>query len=177
MAGVVDRHRQFVVDGRPVATGILSVADASSCTNPSLGRGISLGLMHVEVMRNCVRDHFDDPVSLSLAFHERSDTDITPWHDATVETDRRRISDMRIFRDGGTPSPTPEERIADTMQAAVLIDPEITRGFGEIFGCITTADEVMARPGFLQRVLDCTDRVNTAPAPGPDRAELLELVS
>src|SRR5680860_196805 len=56
MAGIVDRHREFVVDGRPVATGILTVADASSCTNPSLGRGITLGLMHVEVMRACVAE-------------------------------------------------------------------------------------------------------------------------
>lgn len=177
MAGVVDRHREFVADGAPVATGLLSVADASSCTNPSLGRGISLGLMHVEVMRDCIRDHFGDPHALALAFHERSEAEITPWHDATVATDRRRVSDMRIHRDGGTPAPTAQEQIADTLQAAVMLDPVITRGFGEIFSCLTLADDVLARPGFLQRVIDCTDRVDTGPAPGPDRAQLLELVS
>ncbi len=177
MAGVVDRHREFVVDGAPVATGLLSVADASSCTNPSIGRGISLGLMHVEVMRDCIRDHFGDPHALALAFHERSDAEITPWHDATVATDRRRVSDMRIYRDGGAPVPTAQEQIADTLQAAVMIDPVITRAFGEIFSCISTIQDVMARPGFLQRVIDCTDRVDTEPAPGPDREQLLELVS
>ena len=177
MAGVVDRHREFVVDGEPVATGILTVADASSCTNPSLGRGITLGLMHVEVMRDCVRKHLDDPHALALAFHERSAAEITPWHDATVSIDRRRVADMRIYRDGGVPEPTAEERIADTMQAAVLLDPEITRGFGEIFSCMTTGDEVLARPGFLDRVLACADRVSTDPLPGPDREQLLEPVS
>ena len=64
MAGVVDRHRQFVVDGTPVATGVLTVADASSCTNPSLGRGITLGLMHVELLRECIAQHLDDPLGV-----------------------------------------------------------------------------------------------------------------
>lgn len=177
MAGVVDRHREFVVDGQPVATGILTVADAASCTNPSLGRGISLGLMHVEVLRACVAEHFDDPNALALAFHERSEREVTPWHEATVAIDRRRVNDMRIFRDGGTPTPTDAERISDVMQAAVMLDPVITRGFGEIFSCMSTSDEVMARPGFLQRVIDCADKVSSDRAPGPDRQELLELVS
>ncbi len=177
MAGVVDRHREFVVDGEPVATGILTVADAASCTNPSLGRGISLGLMHVEVMRACVAEHFDDPNALALAFHERSEREITPWHDATVAIDRRRVNDMRIYRDGGTPTATDDEKIGDVMQAAVMLDPVITRAFGEIFSCISTSEEVIARPRFLQRVIDCADRVSTDPLPGPGREQLLELVS
>lgn len=177
MAGIVDRHREFVVDGEPVATGILTVADASSCTNPSLGRGITLGLMHVEVMRTCVAEHLDDPHALALAFHERSAAEITPWHDATVKIDQRRVNEMRIYREGGTPVPTDAEKIADVMQAAVLLDPVITRGFAEIFGCFTTGEEVTARPGFLDRVIACADRVSTAPPPGPDRAQLVELVA
>ncbi len=177
MAGVVDRHREFVVDGAPVATGILTVADASSCTNPSLGRGITLGLMHVEVMRSCIADHLDDPHALAIAFHERSEAEITPWHEATVAIDQRRVNDMRIHRDGGTPTPTDAERIADVMQAAVMIDPVITRGFAEIFGCISTADEVIARPGFLDRVIGCAEQVSLEPPPGPDREQLLALVS
>lgn len=177
MAGVVDRHREFVVDGAPVATGILSVADAASCTNPSLGRGISLGLMHVEVMRACVAEHFNDPHTLALAFHERSEREVTPWHDATGAIDRRRVNDMRIFRDGGRPIPTDAEKIGDVMQAAVTLDPAITRGFGEIFNCVSLSDEVMARQGFVQRVIDCADKVSTEPLPGPDREQLLELVS
>ena len=177
MAGVVDRHREFVVDGKPVATGILTVADAASCTNPSLGRGISLGLMHVEVMRACVAEHFDDPHSLAVAFHERSEQEITPWHEATVAIDRRRVNDMRIYRDGGIPIANDQEKIADVLQAAVMLDPVITRGFGEVFSCISTSEDVMSRPGFLQRVIDCADQVSTDPLPGPDRAQLLELVS
>ena len=63
------------------------------------------------------------------------------------------------------------------MQAAVMLDPVITRGFGEIFSCISMSEEVMARPGFLQRVIDCADKVSGETLPGPDREQLLELVS
>ena len=177
MAGIVDRHREFVVDGRPVATGILTVADASSCTNPSLGRGITLGLMHVEVLRACVAEFLDDPEALALAFHERSAAAITPWHDATVRIDERRVREMRIYREGGTPVPTDDEKFTDVMQASVLLDPVITRSFAEIFGCVTPSEEVTARPGFVERVLACADRVSTDPPPGPDRGQLMELVS
>ena len=68
MSGVVDSTRRFVVDGTPVAKGILTVADAHSCTNPSIGRGITIGLRHTVVARDAVRVHLDDPVALALAF-------------------------------------------------------------------------------------------------------------
>ena len=177
MAGVVDRHREFVVDGVPCATGLLTVADASSCTNPSLGRGITIGLMHVEVLRSCIAEHLDDPHALALAFHARSEQEIRPWHDATTAVDKRRVDDMRIYRDGGTPEPTPAEKIADVMQAAVTLDPLITRSFGDIFSCNATAEEVLARPGVFDRIIAMADQVSLDPPPGPDRAALMELVS
>ena len=46
MGGIVDRYRHFRVDDKPVATGIASVGDAWACTNPSNGRGMTLGLIH-----------------------------------------------------------------------------------------------------------------------------------
>jgi hypothetical protein len=42
MSGVVDRTRRFVVDDVPVVTGLLSIADAHACTNPSIGRGMTV---------------------------------------------------------------------------------------------------------------------------------------
>src|SRR5688500_3892792 len=45
MAGIEDCYRRFVVDGMPVATGVVAVADAWAATNPTLGRGIALGTM------------------------------------------------------------------------------------------------------------------------------------
>jgi hypothetical protein len=41
-----------VVGGEPVATGVVPLADAWSCTNPSLGRGVSLGVVHGGTVRH-----------------------------------------------------------------------------------------------------------------------------
>ncbi len=50
MAKIEDRHRRFVVDGRPVATGVAPIADSWACTNPSVGRGATIGLIHAVVL-------------------------------------------------------------------------------------------------------------------------------
>src|SRR4029078_11570984 len=41
MGGVVDRYRRMVVDGEPVATGVVSLGRAWAGTKPSRGRGIA----------------------------------------------------------------------------------------------------------------------------------------
>ena len=46
MAKIEDRHRTLVVDGSPVATGVVALGDSWACTNPSVGRGASIGLRH-----------------------------------------------------------------------------------------------------------------------------------
>ena len=56
MAKIPDRYRRFVVDGAPVATGVVAVGDAWACTNPSLGRGITMGLMHAARTPRSVAD-------------------------------------------------------------------------------------------------------------------------
>jgi hypothetical protein len=52
MAGIEDRHRRLVVDGEPIAAGVMAVGDAWACTNPSLGRGTSIGLLHARSLRD-----------------------------------------------------------------------------------------------------------------------------
>jgi hypothetical protein len=65
ISGTIDRYRRFVVDGLPVATGVLAVADAWACTNPSLVRGISLGLRHAVRMRDVCDPSSAPPVDSS----------------------------------------------------------------------------------------------------------------
>lgn len=177
MAGVVDRHRRFVVDGAPCATGVLSVGDASSCTNPSLGRGITFALMHAEVMRAAVGEHLGDPVDLALAFDEATEAEMRPWHDATTAIDRHRLSEMRALIVGEEPEPDPSAQIAALLGAAGPSDATAARSFGEIFSCLALPGEVFAREGVFEHVLGLAETVKVEPLPGPSRRELLELVA
>ena len=55
MAKIEDRIRHLIVNGEPVATGVVAVGDAWSCTNPSLGRGASMAIMHATELRDHLR--------------------------------------------------------------------------------------------------------------------------
>lgn len=70
MAGSLDRYHRFLIDGRPVATGVASVGDAWACTNPSAGRGMTVGLIHARRLRDVVASGLQDPVSFAHAWDE-----------------------------------------------------------------------------------------------------------
>ena len=46
----------LVVNGRPVVTGVALLADAWACTNPSVGRGMALGMLHARHLRDVARE-------------------------------------------------------------------------------------------------------------------------
>jgi 2-polyprenyl-6-methoxyphenol hydroxylase-like FAD-dependent oxidoreductase len=177
MAGIVERYRRFVVDGRPCATGVLTVGDAASCTNPSLGRGITFGLMHVLELRAAIAEHLADPAALALAFDERSERTMRPWHDSTVAFDQARCAQIEAAIAGRELPPDPAAQIARALEASTLTDPVATRLFGELFGCFATPEELFSRPGVLEHALTLVETARVEPVPGPDRAQLLELVS
>jgi 2-polyprenyl-6-methoxyphenol hydroxylase-like FAD-dependent oxidoreductase len=76
MSGIVDRYRRLVVDGSPVATGFVAVADAWACTNPSAGRGLTVGFLHALRLRDTLRQESADPYAFAEAFHARTEAEI-----------------------------------------------------------------------------------------------------
>ena len=173
MAGILDRYRRFVVDGRPVATGVVAVGDAWSCTNPSAGRGISVGLLHAQRLRDVVRAGLDEPEALVRRFDAATEADVTPFYRNQIAADRARIAEMDALRRGAEP-PAPNPMMT-TLAASMLHDPDVFRGVIETITCLALPQEVFARPGFMDKVGAFAGESALA-LPGPDRAELLELV-
>ena len=100
MGGILDRYRRFVVDGVPVSTGMVTVGDSWACTNPSLGRGITMGLMHALGTAEVVGQYLDDPLALALAQDSMTETRVTPWYRDTIEFDRTRIAQFNALIEG-----------------------------------------------------------------------------
>ena len=95
MAGIEDRWRRFVVDDEPVATGVVSVADAWAATNPTLGRGITLGTRHAILLRDCLRENAGaDDETFVRRFDAVTEERMTPWYRATIWHDRNRLADL-----------------------------------------------------------------------------------
>jgi flavin-dependent dehydrogenase len=178
MSGVIDRYRRLAVDGRPVATGLATVADAWACTNPSVGRGIALGLAHAALLRDVVRTHVDDPHAFALAWDEATERELTPWYRATIAGDRARLAEIDALR-AGLPAPAPADPAAAVRAAlplAMAQDPDLFRAGLEIMSCLTLPREVFARPGLAQRVLELGQANGAGPPRRPGREEVLRLL-
>ena len=174
IAGVMDRYHRYVVDGSPVVTGFLPVGDAWACTNPSGGKGLSVGLVHAQLLRDVVRDHLDVPGALVAAWHERTERIVAPFYRNQVAADRLRIAEMAALREGREPPPPPET--TRRFMTAASHDADVFRAMIETVLCTALPQEVLARPE-VQRAMAQVGDDPAPPPPGPDRRQLLELVA
>lgn len=177
MAKIEDRHRCYVVDGAPVATGVVAVGDSWACTNPSLGRGASLAFMHAVALRDTLRAAVDDPTRLALAFAAATEAIVEPWYRATVAFDRHRLREMDAVAAGESYDPgDPMWDITQAMQTAAVLDPEVFRAFVRIVSVLSPAEEVLANPRLLRKVIRLGAGWRDAQVIGPTRSELLKLL-
>jgi hypothetical protein len=80
---------------------------------------------------------------------------------------------MDAERDGRpVPAPDPDEA---AMGRGLVHDADVFRAYLEIRLCLATVEEVLARPGFGDRLAPYRDGVPPQ-MPGPSRAELEQLL-
>jgi flavin-dependent dehydrogenase len=180
MAGTIDRYRRFIRGGAPVATGIISVGDSWACTNPSLGRGITIGLMHALGTVEVVQQHLDDPFELAISHDSMTEARVTPWYRDTIEIDRKRIAGVNALI-GGRPEPdqavNPRAQIAKALSVAMMYDADISRAAAEMRSMLALPQEVMARPGMVDRIMEVAGTHEAVNPPGPSRPELLRMLA
>jgi 2-polyprenyl-6-methoxyphenol hydroxylase-like FAD-dependent oxidoreductase len=174
MAGVMDRIHDYVVDGQPVVTGLVPVGDAWACTNPSAGRGMSLGLLQAQVLRQVAAAHLDDPAAFAQLYGLRTNREVAPYYRNQVRADRQRVAEMTAVREGREPPP-PDPTTARFL-AAARTDADALRAFLETVQCVALPQEVLARPAVARAVAAVGDDP-PPPFPGPDRAALLRLLA
>ncbi len=175
MGGITDRYRRFIVDGAPVATGIVSVGDAWACTNPVGGRGMTMGLMHAAGTAGVVRQHLDDPLALVLAHDAMTETRLKPWYLSTVQLDRTRSAQIKASIEG-RPAPRPADPLA-ALQVAMMYDADLFRAALEIISLLTSPQELMARSGLVNRIMEAARTHKAVPLPGPSRGEVLRILA
>jgi flavin-dependent dehydrogenase len=178
MGGVIDRYRRFSIHGEPVVTGIAAVGDAWACTNPSLGRGMSFGLLHVQHLRDVVRGHLDDPREFAEAFEAATEAELTPWYRETVAEDRARHGEIDALRRGLDPAPQRDSsaRLRAALLAVARTDPDAFRAFLASRCCITRLQETFADAACVERILALAADSEPPPLPGPNRDQVLRIL-
>jgi hypothetical protein len=180
MASTANTTRHFVIDGRPCATGLVPIGDAWAFTNPSLGRGIALGILHASSVVGAVTDLLDRPLELAAAWERVTQDEAAPWHESTVEFDRIRAPEVeacRLRRPDPHDPRDPMVAQARAFDSARHYDAQVLHWYGEISSCNTLPSEVLARPGVVERVLDVAASNPPYRTPGPDRGELEDLLA
>lgn len=178
MAKIEDRIRRFVVDGTPVATGVISLADSWACTNPSVGRGATIGLIHALELRDLLRHTApDDPGAFARAWDDVTQATVEPWYRATLAFDRHRLAEA----DAATRGEAYAGDVGWEMTRALLYgaghDPDLLRSALRIAGLLNTPDEVLGAPGIADKVVTVGADWRNEPVFGPTRKELVAAVA
>jgi 2-polyprenyl-6-methoxyphenol hydroxylase-like FAD-dependent oxidoreductase len=179
IAKIEDRHRDLHPDGVPVATGVVAVADAWACTNPSLGRGASIGMLHAQALRDTLRQTgSDDPAALCEAFAVATEATVEPWYRATLSFDRHRLAEMSAIAEGTTYDPgDPGYEMSKALALATQGDPDAFRAILDIAFVFELPEVALARPGLFEKVVAHGSAWRDEPAFGPDRAALVALAN
>ncbi|MET3422649.1 2-polyprenyl-6-methoxyphenol hydroxylase-like FAD-dependent oxidoreductase [Actinoplanes tereljensis] len=156
MGGLVDQWRTVTTPG------VVAVGDAACCTNPSLGRGATMGLLHARLLRDVLR------AGLPTSFADHTATEIGPWYEATVWFDRHRIAEIDADATGTPYEPNdPQWTGARAMYAAA---------------CTGNAEALRAQLAIACMLPDAPDLQvpDTGiryPLPGATRTELLSTLA
>jgi 2-polyprenyl-6-methoxyphenol hydroxylase-like FAD-dependent oxidoreductase len=179
MAGIEDRHRNLMVDDAPVATGVVAAGDAWACSNPTVGRGASIGMLQAVLLRDVIAaTGLGDPWEFACSLHRDTAEMVEPWYRDTVAGDRHRLAEIDALIDGGQYRPRdPSWEIGQALANAAFKDPDCLRGFVTVAMLLGRAPDVAARPGLLDKVTALGAEWRDEPIPAPSRAELLSIVA
>jgi hypothetical protein len=153
-----------------------------ACTNPSAGRGITVGFKHAVRLRDVLQAGEGNPYTLAEEFHEITETEIAPWYWSQIAADRTRIAEIKALREGRQPPPPVDElaQLIGDLRRFTPVDPDIARANLAYIGTLTPIQEIADRPDLRDKLTEVKQSINdAAPSaiPGPDRAQLLDLVS
>jgi hypothetical protein len=187
IAGLLNRHREFVVDGRPLALGVHPIGDSIICTNPLYGRGCSIGYWEAHLLTQAVMAEPHNLEAQALRFHEAVGEEIIPWYKSGVAQDAeaRRVSAALLA--GEDPDADPNDPRAfmrgvfrDGLAPALRFDASVLRAFIRNVNLLSPPDAMMKDQDVMARILAIwSDRENRPPEPvlGPKtRAEMFQQV-
>ena len=175
-----DRFRGFVVDGHPVATGVVSVGDAWAASNPADGRGISIGMLHAMVLRDTIREiGLDSPCMFASRFHHRTAEQVEPWYRVTLAGTRDRLAEVTAGIFGTTREPDGDDyQPVKAVLAAAPHDPDCLRAALDIGSVLKLPEEIFrSDPALADKAAGLAITADDVAAFGPSREQLVAIAT
>jgi hypothetical protein len=175
-----NRMRSLVRDGRPVVLGLHQVGDALATTNPTRGRGISMGLAAVGALHDLVGTG-SDPESTALAFEAWRAGVLGTYYRETAAGDAVVGAKLRAsFEDVPVPANAPPVELPDDhplswpeLEGACVRDPDLFRVMMRANGLMDDHRHVSS-PDVTERALRLRDE-RPDPPPVAESVETADL--
>ena len=183
MARLRNRIRRFVVDGEPVATGVVVIGDAAVATNPWYGKGCSQAGIAAVALSEALVEHGRDRVGLALAMDAAVRAELEPHYTLAVRQDADRMKMHATMHDGAAPDPVASatrDFIINGLIPATRADADVFRAFFRAFNMLDAPDVLMANPKVLEGSIAAhasKDQRPPAPKLGPERNEFLAVMA
>jgi 2-polyprenyl-6-methoxyphenol hydroxylase-like FAD-dependent oxidoreductase len=172
MGQLRNRLRRFVDAEGPLARGLLVVGDAAYHSNPIYGRGCSQALMQAALLDEAVGRHPRDPVAAARLLHRLSETQVRPFWEAAVESDRRGRGDRRAVPPGNPLAyltVIAQEAFGWFLERGMLpatrVDPVVFRGLLRVFHMLEPPERLARDPELVLRSLPMLARVLVGQGP------------
>jgi len=150
IAGIEDVTRDYMVEGRPVVTGLIALGDAAIATNPSLGRGASIGALQATVLRDVL---VGAPAEPEVAFAAAAAERVQPWVEATTWFDTHRLAEMAAEA-RGEPYATDDLGwlFSGALRRGAAVDPVLARVSARIGGLLSLPARALGDPAVGPRL-------------------------
>jgi 2-polyprenyl-6-methoxyphenol hydroxylase-like FAD-dependent oxidoreductase len=170
--------RSLVDAAGPVVTGFQMVGDSANHTNPTRGRGVSLGFAHAQQLARTVEDAIADPIAHAVAFDQWTTDNIEVWFESQKAFDAALVGRTRCCLTGTQPA-APDPRFLEMIALPSLMetDMEAAVGFLRSLSLLTTPAELRQDPALGPKIAAFV--ASPGPPPplsGPSRAEFERLV-
>jgi len=172
-AGLVNRYRRFLVDGKPVVDGLYVVGDARFHTNPIYGWGMSFALHLGYVLADAFAASAD-PGARQLAFEKAADAYAWRYYDATTLEDAARTELWRGDRPATERGePGTYRYFLTTVMPAVFKDQWIFRKATRRMHLLDEPSAILGDAEVLRRA----DRIGARNNDAYTEAQLLKMAS
>ena len=156
MSRIENRRRRLVPQGGPIVGGIVAIGDAALHTNPTLGRGISMGLMHAQHLAHSAHLAADDPVGFAEAFSTWTDENLGIWYETQVAADANALDRLAagILGQRAKPLDTPAARLVAAAFACAPHDESVGIAAARMAHLFAAPAAAFGEPSVVTRIND-----------------------
>jgi 2-polyprenyl-6-methoxyphenol hydroxylase-like FAD-dependent oxidoreductase len=181
MSRIENRRRRITTGDGPIVGGIVVIGDAALHTNPTLGRGISMGLVHAQHLAEVAHLAADDPTGFVATFSSWTDEHLGVWYDTQVAADATTLDRLAagVRGERSEPAETPATRFAAAAFMCAPHDEVVGRAVAKVAHLFASPPVAFADPVVAGRVSEflASGPNMTRPPDAPDRRAFEALLS